>query len=90
MSWNVCVVGRPVALAKVAATAFDKIGEKNHLTPAEIAVKDAVANVVVQALQGFAPDTVVKVDCCGGLNTIGEVTQQRVAILIEATYGFVE
>ena len=90
MSWNVCLVGRPLPLAKAAEKAFEKIKVDNHLSAAEIVVKDAVAQVVVQALLGFAADTVVKVDCSGGMNSTGDITQQRVAILIEATYGFVE
>ena len=88
--WNVTLVGRPLALAKAAEKAFAKIKVDNHLTVEEVAVKDSIAAVVVQTLLGFAPDTVVKLDCSGGLNSIGDVQQQRVAILIEATYGFVE
>lgn len=88
--WNVTLVGRPLPLAKAAEKAFAKIKEDNHLTAAEVSVKNAIAAVVVQTLLGFAPDTVVKLDCSGGLNSVGEVQQQRVAILIEATYGFVE
>lgn len=88
--WNVTLVGRPIPLAKAAKLAFDRIKEDNHMSAAEVSVKDAIAQVVVQTLMGFDPDTVVKLDCSGGTNSVGEIMQQRVAILIEATYGFVE
>jgi hypothetical protein len=90
MSWSLSAIGKVAAVkAKVQAD----FANMTHLQGEELALKDAAQAIVNNALESQSPEIGVRVECSGSASASGlggEKKTQRLQILVEPLYGFVE
>lgn len=85
--WNVSALGKLESVKPQVVAAFEAV---NLMGSQEATIKNAAADFIAQVLSEQAPGTAIRVECEGSSNVAGTTNQQRVSILVEPAWGFVE